>query len=233
MKRITILFFAFFLVSGMLRAQEELTLTWEGEPIEGTVYVFGSQFDAEIVAHAIVTNNTSQSRDIKVKRTQVEMQEGTLSQFCWGLCYPPNTDESPQFYTLGAGASSPDEYFSGHYLPNGIWGASTVEYEFFDANDEDVFVKMTVVYSATLASIGDNDEASFSLYPNPAIDKVTLEAESRIQRVSIFDLTGKQILTVPANDLKVVVDVQSLQRGIYLVRLDTERGARVEKMHKR
>ena len=233
MKKITFLILGLFLAFGILNAQGELTLTWEGEPIEETVYVFGSQFDAEIVSHAVVTNNTSQSRDIKVHRTQIEMQEGTMSQFCWGLCYPPNTDESPQFYTLGAGQSSPDEYFSGHYLPMGVWGASTVEYEFFDMNDEDVFVKMTVVYSATLADIGDHDQASFRIYPNPAVNHVTFEAESRIQRVSIFDITGKQVLSVPADNLKAEVDVHMLQSGIYLVRIDTEKGVRVEKMHKR
>ena len=233
MKKITLLALGLFLAIGTLIAQEELTLTWEGEPVESPVYYFGSQFDAEIVSHAVVTNNTSQSRDIKVRRTQIEMEEGTMSQFCWGLCYPPNVNESPQFLTLGAGESSTDEYFSGHYLPNGIWGASTVEYEFFDANDEEVFAKMTVIYSATLAGIGDKKEISFRIYPNPAESQVTFESDSRIRQVGIFDLTGKQVAEIKANDVKVSANVSTLQRGIYLVRLETEDGPRVEKLHKR
>ena len=90
MKKITLLLLGFVLGVSTLSAQDIL-LTWEGEPLEETIYVFGSQFDAEIVAHAVVTNNTDESMDIKVRRDQLEMQEGTMSQFCWGLCYPPNT----------------------------------------------------------------------------------------------------------------------------------------------
>lgn len=232
MKKITILLVGLVLAFSTLSAQD-ITLSWEGEPLEETIYIFGSQFDPEIVSHVVVTNNTSESMDVKVRRDQIEMQEGTLSQFCWGLCYPPNTDESPSAFTLGAGQSTTDEYFSGHYLPQGIWGASTVEYEFFNMNNEGQFAKVTVIYSATLAGIGDQEEASVNMYPNPATDQVTLESNSRIKQVSIFDLTGKKILSSPADDSKVVVNVNSLENGIYLVRLETEYGTRVEKLNKR
>jgi hypothetical protein len=232
MRKFTILLFAMALAFGTLSAQD-LTLSWEGEPIESPMYVFGSQFDAEIVAHAVVTNNSSISRNLKVRRTQVEMQAGALSQFCWGLCYPPNVDESPQFLTLGPGESSTDEYFSGHYLPNGIWGASTVEYEFFDMEDEDVFVKVTVIYSATLASIGDQDEDIFRLYPNPATDQFTIESKSKMTRVAVFDLTGKEILSQQVDNLKIAMNVSNLESGVYLVRMETEKGTRVEKFYKR
>ncbi len=233
MKKITILLMGLVLAFSTLTAQD-ITLSWEGEPLEETIYVFGSQFDAEIVAHVIVTNNTNESMDVKVRRDQIEMQEGTLSQFCWGgSCFPPNVDESPSAYTIGAGESTPDEIFSGHYLPQGIWGASSVEYEFYNMNNEDQYAKVTVIYSATLAGIGDQEETSINMYPNPATDQVTLEANSRIKQVSIFDLTGKKVLSSLADDSKVVVNINSLENGIYLVRLETEHGTRVEKLNKR
>ena len=234
MKKFTILLLGLVLSISTLTAQE-ITLSWEGEPIEETIYVFGSQFDAEIVFHAVVTNNTSESMKVRVHREQIELVDGALSQFCWGLCYPPNTNDSPATwdYDLGAGESTSDEYFSGHYLPQTMWGASTVEYTFYNVGNEDQNAKVTVVYSATLAGIGDQEEASINMYPNPATDQVTLESNSRINQVSIFDLTGKEVFSTPANDNKVVVDINSLENGIYLVRLETEQGTRVEKLNKR
>lgn len=230
MKKFTFLLIGLALSISTLSAQD-ISLSWEGEPLEEVIYVFGSQFDSEIVAHAVVTNNTGADMTVKVHREQLELQEGALSQFCWGLCFPPNTDDSPSGTLIPAGESTTDEWFSGHYLPQGIWGASTVEYTFYNEDNEDQFAKVTFVYSATLASIGDQEEASFSMYPNPAKDQVTLEASSRIKQVTIFDITGKQVYTSPADDSKVVVNVNEFENGIYLVRLETEQGTRVEKLN--
>jgi len=213
-----------------VNAQTPLSLSWDGEPIDGTITVFGDQFDAEIVAHAIVTNNTDQAMEVKVRRNRIEMQEGTTSQFCWGLCFPPNTDESPTSMTINAGASSGDEDFSGHYIPNGVWGASTIEYEFFNANNEDQNVKMVVMFSATLSGFEDKETVTFSMYPNPAINQLTIESEDAIQHLSIFDLTGKSVYESEFEQSKVDVNVEFLDSGIYLVRLQTNAGAVVKKL---
>jgi hypothetical protein len=211
-------------------AQHQLTLSWDGEPIEESITVFGDQFDAEIVAHAIVTNNTTQDLNIMVRRNQIEMQEGTMSQFCWGLCYPPDVNESAQYLVIKAGQSSEEEAFSGHYIPSGIWGASIVEYEFYDMNDENTNVKVTVVYSATLSGFEDKKEVTFSMYPNPAMSQLTVESEDPIQHLSIFDLTGKSVYDSDFERSNVDINVEFLDSGIYLVRLQTKSGSVVKKL---
>jgi len=230
MKRFTFLMIGLVLVFTTLNAQQPLSLSWDGEPIDGAITVFGDQFDAEIVAHAIVTNNTDQAMNVKVRRNQLEMQEGTMSQFCWGLCYPPNVNESAQFLVIKAGDSSDDEAFSGHYLPNGIWGASIVEYEFYNMDNEDQNVKMTVMYSATLSGFEDKEEVTFSMYPNPAINQLTIESKDAIQHLGIFDLTGKSVYESDFEQSKVDVNVEFLDSGIYLVRLQTKAGEVVKKL---
>lgn len=234
MKKFTFILFGLFLIVATANAQDPLTLSWEGEPIEGDVTVFGDQNDAEIISYANVTNNTGESMNIKVRRNRIYMEPGSSSQFCWaGLCYPPMLDESPGFQTLAPGETSASEDFSGHYIPNGAWGASQIEYEFFNADDETVSVKMMVTFSATVSGFEDNTAASFSMYPNPVQDQLTLEANSRIEKVSVFDITGKEVYSIPTDNNKVVVNVNFLERGIYLVKLETERGTRVEKLNKR
>lgn len=233
MKKITLLLTGIILGFAVMNAQD-LTLSWEGEPLGDTVYVFGSQWDAEIVSHAVVTNNTSAAIEVKVLRTRLEMQDPPAnSQFCWaGSCYPPNMDLSGSSTTIGAGESSDEENFSGHYIPAGVWGASYIKYKFFDVNNEDTYVEFVAVYSATVSGIEDEEAASVSLYPNPAVDKVTFESTSRIKKISIYDLTGKMLSSTPANDTKTAIDISFLDKGLYLVRLDTESGTRVEKLYK-
>lgn len=233
MKRYSLLLLALSFAFISMQAQSLLTLSWDGEPIEGAITVFGDQFDSEIVAHAIVTNNSDQDISIKVRRNRIEMQDGTTSQFCWGLCYPPNTTESPNGITIGAGESSEDEAFSGHYIPSGIWGASTIEYEFFDENNEEVNVKMVVMFSATLSGFEEKEEVTFSMYPNPAMNQVTVESQNTIQQLNIFDLTGKNVYESTFEQTKAIVNIEFLERGIYLVRLQTETGAVVKKLNVR
>lgn len=230
MKRFLFLVIGLVIAIGYANAQNPLTLSWDGEPIDGTITVFGDQFDAEIVAHAIVTNNTGQDMNVKVRRNRIEMQEGTTSQFCWGLCYPPSTEESPNSMLIAAGASSGDEDFSGHYIPGGIWGASIIEYEFFNEDNEEESVKMVVMFSATLSGFEDKNEVTFSMFPNPAISQLTVESEDAIQHLSVFDLTGKSVYESDFEQSKVNVNVEFLDRGVYLVRLQTESGAVVKKL---
>lgn len=230
MKRYLILLLVLTLAFSATNAQQPLTLSWDGEPIEGSITVFGDQFDVEIVAHAIVTNNTDQDINVMVRRNQIEMQEGTMSQFCWGLCYPPNVNESSQYLVIKGGESSDDEAFSGHYIPNGIWGASIVEYEFYNMDNEEENVKMTVMFSATLSGFEDKETVTFSMYPNPAINQLTVESKYAVKHLSIFDLTGKCVYESDFEQSKVDVNVEFLDSGIYLVRLQTNAGAVVKKL---
>lgn len=205
-------------------------MSWDGEPIDGVFTFFGDQFEDEIVANAIVTNNTDQDIKVKVRRHEIEIMEGTSNLFCWSLCYPPNVDESTMYLTIKAGESSDELDFLGVYLPNGIWGASTIEYEFFDMDNEGVNVKMLAMFSATLSGFEDKETVTFTMYPNPAINQLTVESEDAIQHLSIFNLTGKSVYESDFEQSKVDVNIEFLDSGIYLVRLQSESGAVVKKL---
>ena len=233
MKKITFILIALTLAFATVNAQN-LSLAWDGEPIGETLVVYGAQTDAEIVAHAILTNESTHSMDIIVLRERLEMQENTNSQFCWaGSCYPPNTDLSSDTLVLGAGQSCGDEDFSGHYLPNGVWGDSFIKYTFFNANNESEAVSMVVQFSATTTGIGDVEETALAVYPNPADNFVNIESKSRINNIVIFDLTGKSVYSSVTETNMLKVNIDFLERGIYLMKLETENGTRVEKLNVR
>ncbi|MEP2936701.1 MAG: T9SS type A sorting domain-containing protein [Gilvibacter sp.] len=66
----------------------------------------------------------------------------------------------------------------------------------------------------------------FVMYPNPANDYFTLSWDpiNRITAVEVYDFSGKRLINLPidAFDSEQTIDVSSLSRGIYLVRVFNE-----------
>ncbi len=209
---------------------QSLTLEWEGEPIADTMIVTGLATDMEMVAHAIVSNNTDQSMDVKVRRNQLQMIDETLNQFCWGAnCYPPNIDESPGFLTLTPGQSTEEEQFSGHYLPQGNYGDSFIEYEFFNMNNENENVKVIVQFVATTVGIDKND-LNINIYPNPASEYVAINSSNSIESVMVYNSAGTKLMEVGVNKSSILLNTSTLSSGLYFFRITTHNDVIIKQM---
>lgn len=64
-------------------------------------------------------------------------------------------------------------------------------------------------------SVDENEVANVTVYPNPATDYIMVNAQAPVF-VEIFDMTGRQVLT----SYEAVVDVRSLETGVYFVRVN-------------
>ncbi|MDD4085972.1 MAG: T9SS type A sorting domain-containing protein, partial [Bacteroidales bacterium] len=76
-----------------------------------------------------------------------------------------------------------------------------------------------------LTSVGIKDpdfstDATIKLYPNPITDFLYVETKEKIESVSVYDLSGKLILTSDAT----VVDLNQVKKGFYLVQVQTKTG---------
>ncbi|MBO6184659.1 MAG: T9SS type A sorting domain-containing protein [Chryseobacterium sp.] len=69
-----------------------------------------------------------------------------------------------------------------------------------------------------------------SIYPNPTSDILNIKTDSKINSVSVVDITGKKINVKLENDK---VDVKSLPAGIYLINVETKDGISIEKFIKK
>ena len=223
MKKLLLILVTVFLSAGYTFAQD-LSLSWKGTPVEDTIYAYGDANAAEIVCHAVVTNNTDKAMNIKVKRERIFLMEGTLSQFCWGLCYPPDTEDSPQYHLLLGNSSSPDEQFSGHYIPNQVIGNSYVKYTFYNMDNIEQQVSVIAKYMATPAGIAEESMIGGSvseIYPNPANTMINLDYEltDKVEQaeVKIFNLLGAEMKSVmlERNGNRVTMDITGLNNGIY------------------
>lgn len=79
------------------------------------------------------------------------------------------------------------------------------------------------------AGISTMTAPTFSIYPNPATDQLTLETAEPIREVRIFDLTGRLVLE---DENTTILNVQSLQNGTYILQVQTENGTQREKFVK-
>lgn len=69
-----------------------------------------------------------------------------------------------------------------------------------------------------------------SIYPNPTSDILNIKTDSKINSVSVVDITGKKV-NVKLEDGKI--DVRSLPAGIYLINVETKDGISTEKFIKK
>lgn len=100
-------------------------------------------------------------------------------------------------------------------------------------------------YNATAgASIVTGDEGAvqriddveglrkITMYPNPATSWVTVDMEglSGNGKVSVIDMSGREIMNANTDGKKVKLDVGTLARGTYYVRINDERAATIRKL---
>ena len=76
------------------------------------------------------------------------------------------------------------------------------------------------------------DADGLRLHPNPANTTLTVESDSPIRAITIYDLTGRTMLTVENCPSPATINVVSLPRGIYLLRAVTEEGVKTARFVK-
>ncbi len=71
-----------------------------------------------------------------------------------------------------------------------------------------------------------------SLYPNPTRNTLTLECDDRIEFVAVYTLLGQQIMHIRVDAHADVLDFTSLNTGLYLVEVSTQKRAQTFKIQK-
>jgi hypothetical protein len=226
------LFLVVLLISGVYAGAQVLTLHWDGQDIENgaTVNVNGEMTDniyEEFLSHVLVKNNTDRDMPVKARREDIDVVTGSKNYLCWESCYPDDVTESPNAYTIPAGEMTPETVFSGHYLPQGYVGTSTVKYTFFNENEPDDQVYFLVNYVISPTSVDDilSNALISSAYPNPATNQFTIDFEFPIgvekAELKLFNLVGQEVLSKSFTGIngKIQVSVADLPEGIYFYNL--------------
>lgn len=87
---------------------------------------------------------------------------------------------------------------------------------------ENVPSKTIIVTQSGLLKTGETKTFVTTLYPNPTSDFLHIKSDQKISKVEIYDMSGKLVKSENLKDEKV--NVRSLLKGNYLLKIQTERG---------
>ena len=71
-------------------------------------------------------------------------------------------------------------------------------------------------------SLDENTVEGLKYYPNPVTNILSVSTKDNIDQISIFDLSGKEIIKVKPDANQAQVNMQHLQNGIYFVKLTSQ-----------
>lgn len=108
---------------------------------------------------------------------------------------------------------------TGSFL-NGTVGSTYLAY-LFQNSTQLTRTKVSFTLAKPLGIDDITDDGGCTLYPNPAVDNVTISADSPITSVELFTLNGSQAMNqaVHGSSTSIDLNVSSLPQGIYIVRI--------------
>ncbi|CAH8283705.1 putative secreted protein (Por secretion system target) [Mariniflexile fucanivorans] len=83
-------------------------------------------------------------------------------------------------------------------------------------------------------NIQNNFDASIKVYPNPVKERIYFEIPSEESQLNIalFDMLGKQVLNISVDAVNNQIDVSSLSKGLYILRLNSKKTSKSFKIIK-
>jgi hypothetical protein len=221
-----VLFTLALLITGSFLFAQSLELSYEGETLEPNATITKSgPVDNEIIADVEVTNIGTQTMDVLCQRYELDMVPNTSSAICWGgLCYGPSTSLSPLAYTIDPGSA---EMFNGHYQPANNTGVSTIAFTFFDQNNPNDSVMVTIMFDGLTTGINDPVASQeISIYPNPADEHVNVEVQnnnlSNELFVRITDSKGAVVMQETLESSITTLNTRDLSEGLYFMNTYSE-----------
>jgi hypothetical protein len=105
-------------------------------------------------------------------------------------------------------------------------GTHIIRYEYLSANGCFDYADVTVVV-VNCSGIEEIENFNIQVYPNPASTSINIQSvnlQSSIKGVKLFDITGKQLLSAECSG-NCVADVSALPEGMYLLHIELSNGA--------
>jgi hypothetical protein len=168
----------------------------------------------------LLPQNTSFNMEYRV--TVDETQPGVWQSFDIGLA--------------GAGSGLPDE-FTGADISN-FTDIALIQIFPAEAGStlgaEQVIVSNIYFYGGTLSTPDADLANSFAVAPNPSKDvwNIKAAANQNVTAVQVYDMLGKQVISIEPNSNEVTLNAADLRSGIYLARLSTANGSKTIKLVK-
>lgn len=100
------------------------------------------------------------------------------------------------------------------------------------AEDGDTQLTYSVVFNVSTNSVHDDLSSDIFLYPNPASSKLYISHAEKIERVVIYNITGRKVFTQNTINTEAI-DISDLNSGLYFISVfDVNDNNIISKFHK-
>ncbi|MCC6838277.1 MAG: T9SS type A sorting domain-containing protein, partial [Bacteroidia bacterium] len=89
--------------------------------------------------------------------------------------------------------------------------------------------------STNSTPINDSNISNFILYPNPALDQISIASQdiSTIQKISVYDLTGRLVKEISSiHSKEISINISDIEKGIYFLTLNDGKRSQTKKFIK-
>lgn len=87
-----------------------------------------------------------------------------------------------------------------------------------------VFNYVRCVRGSSLLSVNENIKLNFKIYPNPAQDLIKISTDSQLEKISIYNMLGVNVLEYDAHQKENTIDISFLSNGVYFVTIINNKG---------
>ncbi len=130
-----------------------------------------------------------------------------------------------------------ETYVAGHYViedvEEGTYNYIVEKAGYFPVEGqvdvvEDKTVEVVMIIDETFAN--DVDVLEVLIYPNPAVTHFDISSSVNILEIELIDLLGQRVYHAPVNADNYRMNVSSLERGLYIVRVYSEEGTLIRRV---
>lgn len=241
MKKIILSSLLFIGTSFVSTAQDNIIIKVSGTGIAGNTVPTGDNTDyssghsafeyntnanGTIDFYIDVENNTSTAKDWQITRyNEPNVSSSWTNMVCVDVCFPPSTANpycSPNsangILSLASGASGEISYHV--TVNNGAYGSGNYKLYLGDCTTFEDSIELQINYTVGIKEL--NQAPSFSMYPNPANDLVSIQLNnSKNGTVKIVDLVGNVVYSETISSSKTL-NTSEFKNGIYFVTIESE-----------
>jgi len=202
--------------------------------IPGTGYLEGNTYGV-----TVTVNETGTS---KFGFSMTGEDDGNTRRGAW-ITIDATTTESSGYigHAAGAGTSSNTQVWKMQWTaPSSDKGVITFYAAAVAANNsgtntgDQVFTSSTIAASDPLNSIGkiNVEKSEIMVYPNPVVNTITINHRLNTGTVSIYNMAGAAVYKANMNLNSQKIDVSSLEKGTYIIRLQSKKETLIKRIYK-
>ena len=72
-------------------------------------------------------------------------------------------------------------------------------------------------YKGTALGVSSFEKSNVKMYPNPVKNSLTIDANSAINRVSVYNILGQEVMKASPKSNSVTLQTNELQKGVYMI----------------